>query len=358
MNRISIIIPIYNVENYLRECLESVVNQTLQDIEIICINDGSTDSSLEIIQEFADKDDRITIIDKKNSGYGASMNMGLEAATGEYIGIIESDDFTKPTMFEDLYALAKEYDCDVVKSDFYSYFTEGSMREKARVISSEYAHKVTTAVEYPEILRIMPSIWSAIYKTSFVRKNNIKFLETPGASFQDTSFSFKTFALAEKMYLTTEAYVSYRQDNINSSVKSKNKVFMICAEYGEITRFLNSNPELKKVLNNTKLIKEFNTYMWNLERIDTSFWEDFIDEFSRIFRAYFEAGELGNKFYRKYGKKNIQLLLNDKKSFKSYVENHIKQKKRRMHRRECFSVRINTNQLKIKLFGKTVIELK
>lgn len=90
--KVSIVVPIYNVEKYLRQCLDSIVNQTLKNIEIICVNDGSTDNSLKIIQEFADKDSRIKIINKENTGYGNSMNIGFDAAIGEYIGIVESDD--------------------------------------------------------------------------------------------------------------------------------------------------------------------------------------------------------------------------------------------------------------------------
>src|SRR5574344_757344 len=108
MAEVSILIPIYNVEKYLEQCLESVCNQTLKDIEIICINDGSTDSSLKIIKDFQKNDDRVVLINKKNSGYGDSMNKGLEKATGEYIGIVESDDFIEKDAFEKLYSLAKK----------------------------------------------------------------------------------------------------------------------------------------------------------------------------------------------------------------------------------------------------------
>ena len=93
MPKVSILIPIFNVEKYLRQCLDSAVNQTLKDIEIICINDGSTDSSLEILKEYAKVYNSIKIINKQNTGYGHSMNCGLKLAKGEYIGIIESDDF-------------------------------------------------------------------------------------------------------------------------------------------------------------------------------------------------------------------------------------------------------------------------
>jgi len=119
--KVSIIVPIYNVEKYLKECIESLLNQTLMQIEIICVNDGSTDRSLQIAQEYSQKDNRLIIIDKQNYGYGHTMNRGLEIAKGEYIGIVESDDFVKENMFEILYNLAKKHDVDVVKSNFYYY---------------------------------------------------------------------------------------------------------------------------------------------------------------------------------------------------------------------------------------------
>ena len=121
MAKVSIIIPTYNVKPYLRECLDSVVGQTLKDIEILCVNDGSTDGSLEIIEEYARKDDRIIVISGSNGGYGKAMNKGLHQATGEYIGIVEPDDYIALNMYEELYEKAKFYDADIVKADFYRF---------------------------------------------------------------------------------------------------------------------------------------------------------------------------------------------------------------------------------------------
>ena len=110
---VSLLIPIYNVERYLPECLDSAIGQSLGDIEIICINDGSTDSSPDIIAQYAAKDPRIKVIDKPNSGYGCSMNMGLHAASGDYIGILESDDFFDPDALETLCDAALKSGADV-----------------------------------------------------------------------------------------------------------------------------------------------------------------------------------------------------------------------------------------------------
>ena len=121
---VSVVIPVYNVEKYLERCLDSVVKQTLENIEIIVVNDGSKDNSLDIIKEFAAKDSRVKLIDKPNSGYGNSMNRGFDAALGEYIGIVESDDFIREDMFEKLYALTLNGSVDVVKGNFFDYYEQ------------------------------------------------------------------------------------------------------------------------------------------------------------------------------------------------------------------------------------------
>ena len=106
--KISVIIPVYNVEDYLEECLDSIINQTFKDLEIICINDGSQDNSLNILEEYAEKDNRIKIITTKNQGLSAARNRGLENITGDYVYFIDSDDYLELTAFEELYAVSEE----------------------------------------------------------------------------------------------------------------------------------------------------------------------------------------------------------------------------------------------------------
>ena len=113
MVKVSIIVPTYNVEQYLAECMDSITGQTLRELEIICVNDGSTDGSLNILKKYAASDDRIIIIDKKNEGYGRAMNDGLDRASGEYVGIVEPDDYVDLHMYEDLYRIAKEKNLDI-----------------------------------------------------------------------------------------------------------------------------------------------------------------------------------------------------------------------------------------------------
>lgn len=117
MIKISVIIPVYNVEEYLKECLDSVINQTLKEIEIICIDDCSTDSSYSILEEYAKKDSRIVLIkNKENMGVGYNRNIGIKEAKGEYIGFIDSDDYISEDYYENLYNTAKKYNSDVVNT--------------------------------------------------------------------------------------------------------------------------------------------------------------------------------------------------------------------------------------------------
>ena len=192
MPKISVLVPIYNVEKYLEECLESIISQTLQDIEVICINDGSTDGSLKIIKKYAKNDPRFVIINKKNSGYGDSMNRGLAKATGEYIGIVESDDWVEKDMFESLYSLAKENEAEVVKSNFYNYFTSPEKSHingtVARIVHPNEVGKIIDTTVSHHIIWQQPCIWTAIYKKDFLDNYNIRFLPSPGASYQDFGY--------------------------------------------------------------------------------------------------------------------------------------------------------------------------
>ena len=250
MAKVSILMPACNVEKFLKECMDSVVNQTLKDIEIICIDDGSRDSTGNILDEYAQKDNRIKVIHKANSGYGHSMNVGLQNATGEYIGIIETDDFADLNMFDELYKAAKENHADVVKSNYYSYVSQPEPQSTYYEVLKEYDlyDRVFRPVEHPEIFRVRPCIWSGIYRREWLLENHVSFAETPGASYQDTGFAFKVWASAERALLVRDAYLHYRTDNANSSVKAAAKIYCICDEFKSIEEFLEKRPELKEEL--------------------------------------------------------------------------------------------------------------
>ena len=357
MIKVSVLVPVYNVEEYLEQCLKSIINQTLKDIEIICINDGSKDNSLNILKEYSKLDSRIKLIDKENSGYGDSMNQALEIAQGKYIAIVESDDFVEKEIFENLYNLAEENDCDIVKSDWYDYFTATNSSYKNTKVAQKKCNEVLSPLNNPEILSIQPSLWSAIYKRDLIEKNNIRFLPSPGASYQDTSFTFKVFALAKRVYLTDRAYMYYRQDNAASSINSKGKLFAICEEYKEIDNFLNKYPKLKSVLLTQKLSNQYRAYIWTFKRISDKFRKEFVLEFSGEFKQYMESGELTEEFVKGAGKKNIEQLIKNPQKFLRKLQKKLIIEKWKKLRSKIISIKINSKKICIKLLGKQIINI-
>ena len=317
--KVSVVIPIYNVELYLRQCLESVANQTLKEIEIICVDDGSTDASPEIIREYAARDSRIKIISKDNSGYGNSMNRGFDAAIGEYIGIVESDDYAELNMFEVLYNIAHENRLDVVKSSYYFYYSQPKERNEKQEIVSKIMERKTfcpssysqAKMELVELFNMKPTIWSSIYRNEFIKENKIRFNETPGASFQDTSFNFKVLCMAQRMQMLRDAFIHYRQDNSNSSVNSSGKVFCVCDEYAEMQRFLNEHPDKKGQLEYIKNRIKYDSYMWNYNRLSNKYKYIFIERASSEFNEEMLVGKIDKDYFEWYKWNDLCAIIDD-----------------------------------------------
>ncbi len=355
MPKVSVLVPIYNVEKYLRQCLDSLINQTLEDIEIICINDGSTDSSPEIISEYQAKDNRVKVINKANSGYGASMNMGVDAATGEYIGIVESDDYAENTMFEKLYNQAKANDLDILKSDFVKYWGDTNQCVKAGIIDKDWCDKVFTTDEYKEALNIIPSIWSAIYRKEFIQTYNIRFSETAGASYQDTGWHYKTMLVAKRIMLTNEAYLYYRQDNPNSSVKSTAKAYAVCKEFESIVDFMKSNNCTKNLEYVYSIM--FRSYRHNLLRLDEALVDEFIQYYSDKFKQIYKTENLGDLFFSRCKKKELLLLINNPKQYYKKYKQYLMKEKIRRFRKKLLSINISKQRVSITLFGREIVRI-
>lgn len=306
MIKLSILVPIYNVEQYLPDCLDSLCTQTLKNIEIICINDGSTDASGAILDEYAKNNSNIVVINKKNSGYGDSMNRGLEAATGEYIGIVESDDYIDANGFEKLYELAKKTDADIVKANY--YYHSNDKDEIHEVVKNQKLNKAITISDDYSILIEEPGIWSAIYRRDFLNDNKIRFRTTPGASYQDTGFFFKTACAAKKIVYTKNAYLHYRTDNANSSVKSLEKVNYVVEEYADIEKYLEKcdiTDEVKYTIQAAK----FGAFHWNLQRLPKDLAQEFIVTIKNDFAKANKAGLLQKKYFPTKYWLALQLIL-------------------------------------------------
>lgn len=324
MAKVSIIVPTYNVEQYLEECLDSIVGQTLRDLEIICVNDGSTDGSLDILKKYAKADGRIFIIDKQNAGYGCAMNDGLDRATGEYIGIVEPDDYVDLHMYEDLYHIAKEKDLDIVKADFYRFVCDknGQVRKSYDALSKDGTgyNEVINPRENDQIFRYVLNTWSGIYRREFIERYHIRHNTTPGASFQDNGFWFQTFCLAERIYFVNKPYYMNRRDNPNSSVKSREKVYCMNEEYQFIYKFLDGHTELKQRFIYVYSMQRFRNYFWTYSRIDDKFKKEYLERMAEELREAQQRQELKQEYFTPLEWKKMLWIMEDPQAARKWME--------------------------------------
>lgn len=277
--KVSVIVPVYNMGTYLEQCLESLKNQTLSEIEVICVNDGSTDASPQIIEQFVAQDHRFCAIHKKNTGYGHSVNLGIQAAKSPYIGIVESDDFAEPDMFLKLYDAALKSKADLVKANYNEYY--GNTTTPARLEKSlgDFPYEqIFSPKDYHKIFGLHPSIWTSLYRKSFLEAYDIQFSETPGASYQDIAFAFKVYASARSVYLLRDALLNYRVDNVDSSIHNPQKIFCVCEELSEITRYIEAQAATgvieeawKEELSAIASWIKYRNYMWNYSRLSLAY---------------------------------------------------------------------------------------
>lgn len=251
MPKISIIIPVYNVEEYLPKCLDSVINQTLKDIEIICIDDRSTDNSLEILKEFAKKDSRIRIIEQQeNQGQGIARNIGINTAQGEYIGFIDPDDYIDITMYEQMYNQAKELNSEIVICDVQKFHENEKRVTKCQCFENVISPLSIIKVSMPagqniDKIQIYKTLIASpgycgnkIYKTELIKHYNIKFSER--RCYEDCIFALRSHILAEKISYINKAFYTYRirktstLRSIDSRYKDSKKA------YSELNNYLNN----------------------------------------------------------------------------------------------------------------------
>lgn len=246
MPAITVIMPSLNVVKYIKSCMESVLAQTLWDLEILAVDAGSDDGTLEILEEFAALDERVRVIQSDRKSYGYQLNIGIEHAQGEYVGIVETDDKILPDMYKTLYHAALETDAEYVKGRA-AFFTE--MRNGAEwdyplgvpLVNRDLIGRVITPRDMPELLVRDIYLWTGIYKKEFICQMRLN--ETPGAAFQDQGFLFQTISSAKKAVYLDKVVYRYRQDNGESSIRNKKGFHYLVEEYSYIEKFLADKDE-------------------------------------------------------------------------------------------------------------------
>ncbi len=238
--RISVIVTIHNAEKYINECLDSVLCQTFRDMEILCIDGGSTDRTPEILRTYAEKDRRIRIINDPDTGYGHKVNRGIQEAKGIYISVLESDDMYEPCMLEVLYETAEKHHVDFVNGNYTNFYDGGGLR--FGYITRMYQEKdYNCLIDYrkePERFGVTTRYWTGLFRKEFLERERIKMNESPGASYQDMSFRFLTSILAERAYHLDIPLYLYRIDNPGSSMYDLKKTVEIADEHEFLKREL------------------------------------------------------------------------------------------------------------------------
>lgn len=217
--KVSVIIPVYNAEKYLRQCLDSVIGQTLQEIEIICIDDGSTDRSLAILHEYENADSRITVLTQENGYAGVARNYGMSVAKGEYLSFLDSDDYFEPSLLEKTYQQAKRIDADIVMCGAKRYHQKtGKTENMPWALDMNYlpTKQPFSRKDIPyNIFQITTSApWSKLFKRAFIQAAEIQFQDTRNSN--DLYFTAAALALADKIGYVNEPLVYYRVGQSNT----------------------------------------------------------------------------------------------------------------------------------------------
>lgn len=236
---ISVVIPVYNVEQYLKECIDSVLCQTYKNFEVILVDDGSTDNSPQICDEYVNKDGRIRVIHRKNGGVSVARNTGLDEAKGEYVYFLDSDDYIVDETFEKLINCAKENKANLV------FFEAKTINENNQVIKANYNYhkhyfagdprKIASEImEHKEFHIGIPMFFT---KTSLYRDNNLRFVE--GILYEDVVMSYQLFCMAERVaHVHEELYVRrFRENSIVTSKKTERNFTSVLAVYNEVVGF-------------------------------------------------------------------------------------------------------------------------
>ena len=248
--RVSVIIPVYNVEKYLRECLDSIVNQTLREIEIICVDDGSTDGSPEILREYGEKDCRITIISQENRGISSARNHGADIASGEYFYFMDGDDILERDALSRLYQLSEEKSLDVLYFDGESFFETEELKEIKKNYITYYARKgdYSRVMTGPQMLHEMiamdeyrSSLCLQFISSVHYRQENLRFEE--GIIGEDNIFTFQCIMPAHRVYHMKEAFFHrrVRGNSVMTSAGKFEQVYGFFAGYLAIERAFRDN---------------------------------------------------------------------------------------------------------------------
>lgn len=321
--KVSIVIPSLNVSDYIVECIESVINQSLKEIEIICVDAGSTDGTLEILKRYERIDDRIKVVVSEKKSYGYQVNLGMDIAKGKYFAIVESDDIIALDMYEKLYQIAEEKQLDVIKADFYRFVMDNDTMVKTYnklAYPGMYGRVLTDENRAEIIMKASLFTWSGIYRKDFLYENSIRHNETPGASYQDNGFWFQTMSTASRVYFLEQPFYMLRRDNPNSSVLSKGKVYCVRDEYEFILQYLEQREDLYNKMISYYWWARFGAYHYSYHRIGPEYKREFIIHFHETFMLAQQKNELNKELFSKKQRAELEQILQEPLAYNAFYQ--------------------------------------
>lgn len=295
MAKVTVIMPSLNVVKYIKPCIESVLAQTLDDLEILCVDAGSSDGTLEILEGYAEHDNRVKVIHSDRRSYGYQLNMGIGMASGEYVAVVETDDMIMPDMLKILYEEAVKSEADYVKGS----------AELIMEISKDICLNVAVAPVFRDIntyyKQICPQnmpelvlndcyLWTGIYRNGFIKQ--IILNETPGAAYQDAGFMFQVYAKAKRAVYLPDAFYLYRQDNAGASSYDRRAFEYFVKEYDYMKKFL---PDLSQDWHEAYYIRMLNHCRRRFQVMGASceFWQDAMPAMEELRSRLMMATEQG-----------------------------------------------------------------
>ena len=321
--KVSVLVPVYNSGDYLLVCIESLEKQTAgKDIEFICVNDGSTDDSPARLDAWATRDSRVKVLHQPNGGYGKAMNAALDAASGTYIGIVEPDDWVEPDMFSKLFSIAEQTGADIVKG-VYVGETEKTSRADTRFNSREEG-EVSKPEDFPGYLVGAPSIWAAIYSKEMLDAHQIRFSETPGASFQDFGFFIRTWAAAKSIATTNAPVYHYREDNPDSSIRKLDSgAWAALNELENLTDVYKQLTTKPADVRSALVRRIFHTMQADYRLRISCRIEEFLAAYSSLLRRYFPFRTLLPEAFTKREWHDLRLIYKSPRLFPSWRKGNL-----------------------------------
>lgn len=303
--KVSVILPSLNAADSIEKCLKSITGQSLEEMEIICVDAGSTDGTYELLERYAETDGRVRLVRSQHKSYGYQVNLGIELSRGEYIGIVEADDYIEKDMYETLYRNAHGSGADYVRANvYYTLFFGGEERRIPHArnrIRDGYYGRLIDVEEEPEAMLYSDfiNIWDGIYSRDFLYRKKIRLHESPGASYQDAGFAVLCAVECEKIMFLEDYLYCYCFDNNGSSVKDQAKYKCTLDEFawiGEELRKRGKTEEKHEALYRSYLM---DACCWNIHRLTPEYRRRFLEEMPKGFVRDYRDDFFGEPYFWK-----------------------------------------------------------